>query len=107
MQQVCALSDLSEGEVLKILVEGFKPLAATLLEGVPYVFPDTCPHAEESLSEGWVEDGRVVCGVHFAEFGLANDEVVNRPVGCGHLRKYPAELREDAVFADLTDAEVA
>ncbi len=102
MQKVCDLGALQEGEVLKIELEGMEPLAATIVGDQVYVFPDTCPHAEESLSEGWVEDGRVVCGVHFAEFGLATDDVVNPPVGCGHLVKYKVELRGNDVFADLT-----
>lgn len=105
MQRVCAVSDLIEGEVLKIERDGSEPIGVTLVEGKAYVFPDTCPHAEASLSEGWVEDGRVICAVHYAEFGLEDDEVVNAPTGCGHLKKYPAEIRGDDVFADLSEAE--
>ena len=72
-----------------------------LLAGTVHVFDDTCPHAEESLSRGWVEDGRVVCPVHFAEFDLADGGAHNAPAGCGRLRLYPAEARDGAVFADL------
>lgn len=101
MQKVCLLNDLTESEVFKIELEGAEPLGATIIGKDVYVFPDTCPHAEESLSQGWVENGRVVCAVHFAEFGLADDSVVNPPVGCGHLKKFPVVVSGGEVFADL------
>ncbi len=105
MEKICSLSDLTEGEVFKIERDGAAALGATVVGDQAYVFPDTCPHANESLSEGWVEDGRVVCGVHFAEFGLADDTVVNPPVGCGHLLKFAVEVRDGDVFAALTNSE--
>jgi len=107
MERICDLAAVPDGEILRVELSGYRPLAATLLDGRVYVFPDTCPHAAESLSKGWVEDGRVVCGVHFAEFGLADDEVVNRPVGCPDLVKFPVELKDGAVYADLSKAEAA
>ena len=99
--RLCDVADLAEGEVLKIEIDARKPLAATLVDGVVHVFDDTCPHAEESLSKGWVEDGRVVCPVHFAEFDLTDGSVHNAPAGCGRLQSYAAELRDGAVFASL------
>ncbi|MEN2977509.1 Rieske 2Fe-2S domain-containing protein (plasmid) [Tistrella bauzanensis] len=96
--RLCDLAEIAEGAVLKIDVDGRKPLAATLLDGTVHVFDDTCPHAEESLSKGWVEDGRVVCPVHFAEFDLGDGSVHNAPAGCGRLTLYPAVIRDGAVF---------
>ncbi|GGE98497.1 Rieske 2Fe-2S domain-containing protein [Stappia taiwanensis] len=103
MIELCNSTDVVEGEILRRDVEGFPAVALTRHEGQIFVFPDTCPHAEESLSEGWVEDGRVVCGVHFAEFELGSGEVHNRPAGCPNLTFFTCEDRDGKVFARLKE----
>ena len=101
MIRICDLSEVGD-EIFKITLEGHKPLGATCLDGTYYVFSDTCPHANESLSKGWIEDGRVVCPVHFAEFELGNGTVHNGPSGCGKLTFYDCEARADGLYARLT-----
>lgn len=101
MVRICDASEISGGEILKVTIEGHEPLGVTEADGSFYVFPDTCPHANESLAKGWVEDGRVVCPVHFAEFELGTGDVHNAPVGCGKLKFLDCELRGDGLYARL------
>ena len=103
--EICNSADIAEGDIVKREIEGFPPVAIARNEGQLYVFPDTCPHADESLSEGWLEDGRVICGVHFAEFELGSGEAHNRPVGCPNLSFFHCEDRDGKVFAVLKQGD--
>ncbi|WP_434286716.1 Rieske (2Fe-2S) protein [Celeribacter sp. SCSIO 80788] len=102
MIELCDSSAIGEGEILRVDVADFPAIAIARHEGQLYVFPDRCPHADESLAEGWLEDGRVVCGVHFAEFELDTGKVHNPPVGCPNLSFFKCEDRDGKVFATLT-----
>lgn len=102
MTDLIASADIPEGEIVRIEPPDFPAVAIARHEGRLYVFPDRCPHAEESLAEGWLEEGRVVCGVHFAEFDLKTGEVHNPPAGCPGLSFYTFEERDGMIVADLT-----
>lgn len=100
--RICDADAVEEETILKVSLDGRPAVSATRVEGKVYVFPDTCPHAEQSLAgQGWVEDGRVVCGVHFAEFDLGTGEAHEAPSGCPNMTFYKAEERDGAVFAEL------
>ncbi|MBL8574435.1 MAG: Rieske 2Fe-2S domain-containing protein [Hyphomicrobiaceae bacterium] len=103
LTRLCALADLGPDKITRVEVEGRSPVALALADGGAVAFDDTCPHADESLSQGWVEDGRIVCAVHFAEFEIGSGKAHNAPIGCGRLRFYPTEIRDGAVHADLAD----
>lgn len=99
--RLCGVGDVADGEILKIDRDGGEPLAVYLFEGQYFVSDDTCPHSQASLAEGYLEDGRVICPVHFAEFDLGTGQVHNPPIGCGKLRFYPVTIADGAVFAYL------
>ncbi|WP_288350198.1 Rieske 2Fe-2S domain-containing protein [uncultured Thalassospira sp.] len=104
MINICKSSEIPEGEMIKKEVSGLGFYALARHEGQIFVFPDKCPHAEESLTEqGWLEDGRVICGVHFAEFELETGEVHNRPIGCPNLSFFTCEDRNGDVFALINE----
>lgn len=42
-------------------------------------FDDTCPHAQAPLSDGWLEEGCVVCPWHGARFDLQSGEALTPP----------------------------
>ena len=101
MIELCDSAAILDGEITRVTAPGFPAVAIARHDGALYVFPDRCPHADESLAEGWIEDGRVVCGVHFAEFELGSGEVHNRPVGCPNLSFFRCEDRDGKVYATL------
>ena len=102
MIELCPSAEIAEGEIKRVDVEGLPAVAIARHEGALYVFPDRCPHADESLAE--LRSG----GVHFAEFDLDTGEVHNPPVGCPNLSFFKCEDRDGTVFALLTgdDANV-
>lgn len=99
--RLCDADGVGENEVVKVEVAGRAAVAVSRSGGKYFVCDDVCPHAEASLAEGYVEDGRIICPVHFAEFDLGSGQVHNPPLGCGNLRFYPVTIVDDAVFADL------
>ena len=62
---------------------GDKSVAVFNVDGGFYAIDDTCPHAGASLAEGEVEDGKVGCPWHYAEFDLKTGNHLNAPATCG------------------------
>lgn len=85
---------LAEGAMQKVTVDGLGDVLFLRLDGRLHAVDDTCPHATASLAEGFVEDGRIVCPLHFAEFDLSDGTPHNAPAGCAHLACYAVEERD-------------
>ena len=102
-QRLCGSSDIAEGELKRMVDLKGRALAVTRQEGRVYVTSDDCPHAEASLTAGFVSEGRIVCPLHFAEFRLDDGEPHQAPAGCGRLKVYPAREREGDIFIILSD----
>jgi nitrite reductase (NADH) small subunit len=60
---VAQAKDIKPGEV-KCVEFGGERVAVFNVDGAFHAISDTCPHAGGPLSEGYVEDGRVVCPWH-------------------------------------------
>lgn len=82
----------------RIEVEGLGPVIVSRVKGKYHAADDLCPHAAALLSEGFIEGGRIVCPVHFAEFDLSTGQPFNAPPGCGRLRCYETEVVGDDLF---------
>jgi nitrite reductase/ring-hydroxylating ferredoxin subunit len=76
--QVCATSDVAEGEALKVETEGLT-LAVFNVEGDFYVTDDHCTHGPGSLSEGFLEDHEIECDFHQGCFDVRTGEVTSPP----------------------------
>lgn len=48
-----------------------------------FAFDDECPHAKAPLSDGWLEEGCVVCPWHGARFDLGTGEALTPPAVSG------------------------
>ena len=70
-------SDLN-GDVTVFDING-KAVALFRLEDGYYAIDDTCSHEEAFLSEGEIEDGKVECPLHGAEFDLKTGEALTLP----------------------------
>ncbi|WP_246623436.1 non-heme iron oxygenase ferredoxin subunit [Sphingomonas colocasiae] len=71
--------DLQEGEIRRVSVPGYEPLALCRSGGRLHLFADMCSHGMASLSEGEVADGQVFCPFHGGGFDVATGMPTERP----------------------------
>ena len=64
-----SLADVPPGASTVVEVEG-KEIALFNQGGTVYALSNTCPHAAGPLAEGTVEEGKVECPWHGAQFDL-------------------------------------
>lgn len=76
--QVADLTSLEIDKPISVEVEGEPVLVVKTSNGV-YAVSDICSHAEVSLSEGTVSDGKVECWLHGAQFDLATGSAICLP----------------------------
>lgn len=98
---LCAAAAVPEGALLRIDHPARGPLCVTRQAGRVHATDDACPHAVAALSEGFVEDGRLVCPLHFAEFDLTDGHPRHAPDGCGALAVHPVAERDGQLFVSL------
>jgi nitrite reductase/ring-hydroxylating ferredoxin subunit len=90
---LCTLDELTEGAGKYIEIDGFH-LAVFLDKGEVRAIDDICPHAGGSLATGFIDDGCVVCPLHFWTFHLENGQLKDSP-GCA-ITTYKTRLKERA-----------
>ena len=66
---IAKVQDIQEGKALAVEVDGEKILL-TRHKGKICACGNSCPHYGADLSDGWIEDGHVVCPWHYAQFDL-------------------------------------
>lgn len=99
--RLCASDELPDGALVRIVHPTHGPLCATRQAGQVHVTDDRCPHAVASLAQGFVDGGRLICPLHFAEFDLTDGSPHHAPEGCGALMIHPATERDGEIFVDL------
>lgn len=80
--KICKVSDI-EPNTGRAFDVGENRIAVFNKDGNFYAIDDTCPHAGASLAEGYVEEGKVGCPWHYAEFELTTGNHLNSPAICG------------------------
>ena len=75
---LCDFDELKEGGGKYVEIGGFQ-LGVFLDHGVVYVTDNTCPHAGGNLSEGWIQEGCIICPWHNWPFHLANGQLRGAP----------------------------
>lgn len=61
-----------------------------------FAMDDVCPHAQAPLSDGWIEDGCVVCPWHGAKFGLQSGAAMSPPATSG-VRVFRLRVENDTL----------
>ena len=79
---IASVDEIAEGKG-KAFDLGEKRIAIFNVAGKFHAIDDTCPHAGASLAEGELEDGKICCPWHYAEFELATGNHVSAPATCG------------------------
>jgi 3-phenylpropionate/trans-cinnamate dioxygenase ferredoxin subunit len=95
--RLCAESDLTVNQPVRVLIGGFPVLVVRDSAGTIHALDDTCTHAEISLSEGFVEGATVECWAHGARFDLRSGAAVTLPAG-EPLRVHGVSVRDGIVF---------
>ena len=100
MIDAAALDDVAPGTSIRVDVDGV-PICLVNLDGALHAIHDTCTHALESLSGGYIEDGRIECPRHGAFFSVATGEATTPPATLP-LPTFAVEVRDGRVLIDPT-----
>ena len=96
---VAAADDLWEGDVLGVDVEGASVLLVSLAGGDLRAYQGRCPHQEQPLADGDVDDDVLTCAGHLWEFDLRSGDGVN-PAAC-RLAAYEVRRSEDRLLVGV------
>ncbi len=96
---VAKRDQLPDGGFLRVMVEGHALVLARSAEAV-FAFQGTCPHEMTDLSQGRIEDGRLICPRHLASFSLSDGEVCTGWDDVAPLKLYPVRIGDDAIAVD-------
>ncbi len=86
--RVLGVGPIKDGEIVRTSVDAVGEIALTRQGDEYFALQDRCPHADASLSEGFVEGCHLVCPLHFAEFDLVTGAAHNAPKGCKDALAY-------------------
>ncbi len=100
---LCELSELTEGQGKYVEIDGFE-LAVFLHEGQARAIDNACPHAGASLAAGYVDNGCVICPMHYWAFSVTTGEMPNAP-GV-RISTYPTRLFEREGQSPLVQADL-
>lgn len=68
--RLCAASDVPDGEIIRVDLGDGRALAIYHFDGEFFATDDLCTHGEASLSEGEIEDGKILCPFHLGSFDI-------------------------------------
>lgn len=96
--KACQLSDLEEGEIFQVEVEGAGKLAIYLVGDDVFATDDTCTHGQASFGDdGYVEDFTVTCSWHDGAFDIRTGEPTALPCMIA-LKTYAVTIDGNDVF---------
>ena len=95
---VAKLDDVPDSALRAIVLEGHGLVLARRGDTV-HAFQATCPHEKAGLSQGRIEDGRLVCPRHLASYSLADGQV-SRGWKVDALKLYPVRIEDGTIMID-------
>ena len=93
--KACDSSDLWDGEMRGLVVDGQKVLLVRL-DGAARAYEDRCAHLGVPLSQGRLEDGVIICSAHCYEYDARSGAGINPRSAC--LRAVPLDEHDGAIF---------
>src|SRR5437762_13123171 len=95
--QVCKTSDVADGEIFLVEVDGAGKVAIYNVGGEFFATADTCTHGAASLSEdGYLDDHTVTCSWHDGTFDIRTGEPTALPCNVP-LKTYPVTVDGEAI----------
>ncbi len=93
------LSDLEDREPYPVDIAG-EEIALVLMDEEIFAINNICTHEYACLSDGYIEDDRIVCPLHLAEFEVRTGTVVEEPAETD-LQTYAVVVAEGKVYVRL------
>jgi len=97
--RAAARSDLAEGEVLGVEIEG-RSIALYDVEGGVFATDNICTHAYARLSDGWLDGELIECPLHAARFDVRTGKVLDPPA-TEDLRTYSVRVVDEEIQVKL------
>lgn len=94
---VCRVDDVPDGRAVGVDVDGLG--IAVFNDGGSFVaLLNRCPHANGSMSQGWIEDGEAVCPLHMWRFKLKSGRCST--IQGQSLHKFACEIRDGMIWVE-------
>jgi len=93
--QVVETNKLELNKPVSIDIDGDPVMLVKTEQGI-FALSDVCSHAEVALSEGSVQDGKVECWLHGAQFDLASGAAVCLPA-TKPVPSFPTRISNEVV----------
>jgi len=93
----CLVTDVSESEPVRVTFPDRGPIGIFRVDGAVFALDDTCSHGQASLCDGFVEDGKVECPYHLAQFDIRTGDALTMPA-TEPVRSYPVEIDDGRVY---------
>ena len=90
-----SLASLQEGKPLRMEKDG-ESICVVRIGDEVFAIGDTCSHSDASLSEGDINDFKIECWLHGAEFDLRSGEALTPPA-VAPVKKYSVHVDGDSV----------
>jgi len=100
---LCHVADLPPNTVRRIAVPNEMPIALFNLDGRFFATDDRCTHGQASLSDGMIEEGSIVCPLHFGSFDIESGEPTAPPCSIA-LQTHTVVREGDSLYLQLTRA---
>lgn len=98
------LRALAEGSLVRVMVKK-RALAFVRMNGALHAMDDRCPHQGRALSNGWVDDGHVVCPFHRFHYDPATGRCkhgLTTNVGVYPVREDPAGVFVGVAYTTIS-----
>lgn len=99
---LCNVADVPLNGAKRIARGRLPAIAVFNVDGRLFATDDRCTHGTALLSRGKVENGRIICPLHFGSFDLVSGEPTELPCETP-LRMHRIEVVEDKIYADIAD----
>jgi len=100
-QKLSPIDQISEGKIYSFSTRYFE-IAIVRKSNEFFAFEDVCSHDGGSISDGEIEENRVICPRHFAAFDMKTGEVLCMPATEG-LKIFPTRINEGILEVLLED----
>ena len=97
---VAKVTDFRAGKIRRYFLDG-REIGVVNWEGDWYAFSNRCTHSDFQLHFGFVEDDKIYCPIHYAEFDIRTGEVLGGPRYIDALPCYRVRIEGEDVQVSL------